>query len=300
MTITVPAGAQDPACPPASQEGLEALLEVLPHRYKPGVRALLTGPDSSRPTWGHVYLHQDWLASAAALLGLGPSWIRPGESIPIRFEVEYDARLGLRLVVSASDWPTPAQVAADAELRRSLEEQGRWRQGRAPERLRQLFALVPENEGPRWAALALQLQNLDECRIVSLAVRPVDLDDADAVRVAFHDAAEFVHWTGADAVLVVTGDRRVGSRVFSAPHVVEAACAVGAPLVTLAGPVPTLVDALAWRSSPIPGAVQAAIEDVLRGELTRADRARLDRIEEVLTRPRTAPGSEAWPSDAPF
>ena len=34
--------------------------------------------------------------------------------------------------------------------------------------------------------------------------------------------------------------------------------------------------------------------------LARADRARLDRIAEVLTRPRIAPGDEAWPSDAPF
>ena len=112
------------------------------------------------------------------------------------------------------------------------------------------------------------------------------------------DAAAFA--TGADAVLVVTGDRRTGGRTFSDPRVVEAACDLGAPLITLAGPVPTPVDALAWRSSPIPGAVQAAIEEVLRGELARADRARLDRIAEVLTRPRIAPGDEAWPSDAPF
>ena len=47
MNITVPAGAQDPARPPASQDGLEALLRVLPHRYKPGLRALLTGPEPS-------------------------------------------------------------------------------------------------------------------------------------------------------------------------------------------------------------------------------------------------------------
>ena len=32
--------------------------------------------------------------------------------------------------------------------------------------------------------MALQLQNLDECRIVSLAVRPVDLDDAVLARLA--------------------------------------------------------------------------------------------------------------------
>ncbi|WP_205836229.1 hypothetical protein [Methylobacterium brachiatum] len=296
----MPAGAHDPARPPASQEGLEALLEILPHRHKPGLRAALSGPDPSRPNYGHVFVRQELLASALGLIGLGPSWIRPGEPIPIRFDLEYDARLGPRLVISASDWPTPAQAAADAELRRSLEEQGRWWQSRAPERLRQLFALVPEDDGPRWAALALQLQNLDECRIVSLAVRPVDLDDADAVHQALRDAAEFIQWTGADAVLVVTGDRRTGGRAFSDPRVVEAACDLGGALITLAGPVPTLVDALAWRSSPIPGAVQAAIEEVLRGELTRADRPRLDRIEEVLTRPRMAPGIEAWPSDAPF
>lgn len=300
MNTTVPAaGAQDPARPPSSQEGLEALLQVLPHRYKPGVRALLTGPEPGGPAWSHVYVRDERLASALSLLGLGPSWMQPGEPIPIRFDLEYDARLGTRLIVSASDWPTPAQAGADAELRRTLEEQGRWRQSRAPERLRQLFALVPENDGPRWAALAQQLQNLDECRIVSLAVRPVDLDDADAVHEALRDAAEFVHWTGADAVLVVTGDRRTGGRTFSDPRVVEAACDLGAPLITLAGPVPTPVDALAWRSSPIPCAVQAAIEEILRGELARADRARLNRIEEVLTRPRTDSG-DAWPSEAPF
>lgn len=299
MTITVPAGAQDPARPPASQEGLEALLRILPHRYKPGVRALLTGPEPGGPAWGHVYARDEWLASALSLLGLGPNWIQ-GEPIPIRFEVEYDARLGPRLVVTASDWPTPAQAAADAELRRTLEEQGRWRQSRAPERLRQLFALVPEDEGPRWAALALQLQNLDECRIVSLAVRPVDLDDADAVHEALRDAAEFIQWTGADAVLVVTGDRRTGGRAFSDPRVVEAACDLGGALITLAGPVPTPVDTLAWRSSPIPGAVQAAIEEVLRGELARAERARLDRIDELLNSPRISPDGDAWPSDAPF
>lgn len=300
MNTTVPASAQAPARPPASDEGLEALLEILPHRYKPGLRALLSGSDPSRPNYGHVFVREEWLASALGLIGLGPSWIRPGEPIPIRFEVEHDARLGPRLVISASDWPTPAQAAADAQLRRTLEEQGRWRPARAPDKLRQLFALVPEHDGPRWAALALQLQNLDECRIVSLAVRPVDLDDADAVHEALRDAAEFVHWTGADMVLTVTGDRRIGSRVFSEPRVVEAACAVGAPLLTLAGPVPTPIDDLAWRSSPIPGAVQAVIEEVLRGELARADRPRLDRIEEVLTRPRTALDGEAWPSDAPF
>lgn len=300
MNTTVPAGAQDPARPPAPHEGLEALLEILPHRYKPGLRALLSGPDPSRPTYGHLFVREDWLASALGLIGLSPSWIRPGEPIPIRFEVEHDARLGPRLLISACDRPTPAQEAADAELQHKLEQQGRWRRGRDPDKLRQLFALVPEGGGPRWDALAPALLGLDENRIVSLAVRPVDLDDADAVHEALRDAADFVHWTGADAVLVVTGDRRIGSRVFSDPRVVEAACDLNAPLLTLAGPVLTLVDALAWRSSPIPSAVQNIIEEVLRGELARADRPRLDRMEETLTRPRTALDGEAWPSDAPF
>lgn len=298
MTTTVPTGAQDPARPPASEAGLEALLEILPHRYKPGLRAVLSGPDPSRPAYGHVFVRQDWLASALGLIGLGPSWIRPGQPIPIRFEVEHDARLGPRLLISACDRPTPAQEAADAELQHKLEQQGRWRRGRDPDKLRQLFALVPEGGGPGWDALAPALMELDERRIVHLAQREVDLDDADAVHEALRDAADFVHWTGTDMVLVVTGDRRIGSRVYSDPRVVEAACEVGASLVTLAGPVSTPVDALAWRSSPVPCAVQAVIEEILRGELVRADRPRLDRIEEMLTRPQTAP--DARPSDAPF
>jgi hypothetical protein len=299
MNTTVPTGAQDPARPPASHERLEALLEVLPHRYKPGLRAVLSGPDPSRPNYGHVFVREELLASALGLIGLGRSWIRPGEPIPIRCEFEHDARLGPRLVISASDWPTPAQAAADAELRRTLEKKGRWRVPRGPDKLRQLFAIVPAGGGPRWDALAPHLLELNEGRVTHLAEREVDLDDADAVHEALRDADEFVHWTGADAVLVVTGDRRVGSRVYSDPRVVEAACDVRAPLLTLAGPVSTPVDALAWRSSPIPCAVQAAIEEVLRTELARADRPRLDRIEEMLTRPRVAPGDE-WPSDAPF
>ncbi len=75
---------------------------------------------------------------------------------------------------------------------------------------------------------------------------------SDAVRDTLRDAADYVHWAGADAVLIVTGDRRIGSRTFSDRRVVEAACAIGAPLLTLAGPVPTPIDRLAWRSSPIP------------------------------------------------
>lgn len=298
MNPTVPTGAHDPARPPASDAGLQALLEILPHRYKPGLRAVLSGLDPSRPNYGHVVVRQDWLASALGLIGLGPSWIRPGEPIPIRFEVEHDARLGPRLLISACDRPTPAQEAADAELQHKLEQQGRWRRGRDPDKVRQLFALVPEGGGPRWDALAPGLMELDERRIVHLAQREVDLDDADAVHEALRDAADFVHWTGADMVLVVTGDRRIGSRVYSDPRVVEAACEVGASLVTLAGPVSTPVDALAWRSSPIPGAIEAMIEEILRGELVRADRPRLDRIEEMLTRPHTAPDTP--PSDAPF
>jgi hypothetical protein len=74
MNITVPAGAQDPARPSASQDGLEALLRVLPHRYKPGLRALLTGPEPGGPALGHVYVGDEWLASALGLLGLGPTW----------------------------------------------------------------------------------------------------------------------------------------------------------------------------------------------------------------------------------
>ncbi len=299
MTITVPAGAQDPARPPAQQEGLEALLRILPHRYKPGVRALITGPDPSRSAWGHIYLREEQLASVAALLGLGRSWPRPGEPVPIRFEVEHDTRLGPRLVISASDWPTPAQAAADAALRRHLEEQGLWRPTRAPDKLRQLFALVPKGGGRRWEALAPGLLELNEARVVHLAEREVDLDDPDAVHEALRDIADYVHWTGADAVLIVTGDRRVGSRVFSEPRVVEAACDLGATLLTLAGPVSTPIDDLAWHSSPIPGAVQAAVERILHGELERADRPRLGRIDELLIRSRTPPG-DGWASDAPF
>lgn len=259
---------------------------------------MLSGPEPGGPAWGHVYVQEDWLASVLGLFGMGPSWFRPGEPVPIRIGLEHDARFGPRLVIAASDQPTPTQIAADAELRRTLEEQGRWRPARAPDKLRQLFALVPKGGGPRWEAIAPELLELDERRIVHLAEREVDFDDLADVVAAMRDAADFVHWTGADAVLVVTGDRRIGSRTFSDPQVVEAACDLGAPLLTLAGPVPTPVDALAWRSSPVPSAIEAAIEEVLRGELEKADRARLDRIEEALTRPHTAPG--AWPSDAPF
>ena len=84
-------------------------------------------------------------------------------------------------------------------------------------------------------------------------------------------------------VLVATGDRRVGSRIFSDPDVVEAACGLGATLLTLSGPVPTLVDDLAWRSVSLPDEMQGTIEAILRGELDRADRSRLDRIEKVLS-----------------
>ncbi|MEL6065228.1 MULTISPECIES: hypothetical protein [unclassified Methylobacterium] len=299
MNTDVPTGAQACACPPASHEERVVLLEVLPHRYKPGLRALLSAPEPGQPGLGHIFLREDWLASVAGLLGMGPSWTRPGEPIPIRVGAEYDDRLGPRIVIAASDRPTPAQAAADAELRRALEEQGRWRRARAPDKIRQLFAIVPEGGGPRWEALALQLQDLDERRIVHLAVRPVNLDDPDAVHEALRDAGEYVHWTGADAVLIVTGDRHVGSRVFSEPRVVEAACDLGAALLTLAGPVSTPIDDLAWHSSPVPGAVQAAIERILRGELEKADRPRLDRIEELLIRSRIPPG-DGWPSDAPF
>jgi len=41
----VPTGAQDPARPPSSGEGLEALLQIMPDRAKPGIRALLSGVD---------------------------------------------------------------------------------------------------------------------------------------------------------------------------------------------------------------------------------------------------------------
>ncbi|MEL6065248.1 MULTISPECIES: hypothetical protein [unclassified Methylobacterium] len=301
MTNTVPAGAHDPARPPAPHEGLEALLEILPHRYKPGLRALLSGPGPDRPGWGRIDVQEEWLASVLALIGMGRSWSQPsqGEPIPIRIGYDYDAQRGPHLVVSASAWPTAAQAAADAELRQSLERQGRWRPSRAPDTLRQLYALVPEAGGPCWGTLAPGLLELHERRIISLAERPVDFEDADAVHEALREAAKFAHFAGLDAVLIVTGDRRIGCRTFSDPRVVEAVCDLGTPLLTLAGPAPTLVDALAWRSSPVPGAVLAAIEATLRGELARADRARLDRIAETFAGPPTAPGDAAWP-DAPF
>ena len=163
--------------------------------------------------------------------------------------------------------------------------------------LRQLVAVVPQGGGPRWDALAPGLQARHEGRITHLAEREVDLDDADAVIAALGDAADFVHWGGADAVLVVTGDRRIGSRTFSDRRVVEAAYAIGAPLLTLAGPVPTLVDRLAWHSSPIPGAIENTIAGILRGELERADRPRLDRIAAALIQDR--PQGDAT-ADAPF
>jgi hypothetical protein len=251
MNTDVPTGAQAGACPPASQEERVVLLEVLPHRYKPGLRALLSAPEPGQPGLGHIFLREDWLASLAGLLGMGPSWTRPGAPIPIRVGVEYDDRLGPRIVIAASDRPTPAQAAADAELRRHLEEQGRWRRARAPGKIRQLFALVPKGGGLRWDALAPGLLELNEARIVHLTEREVDLDDADAVHEALRDAGEYVHWTGADLVLIVTGDRRVGARVFSDPCVVEAVLDLGAPSLTLAGPVSTPVDDLAWHASPI-------------------------------------------------
>jgi hypothetical protein len=300
MTNTVPAGAHDPACPPAPHEGLEALLEILPHRYKSGVRALLSGPGPDRPSWGHVYVQEESLASVLATIGMGPSWFRPGEPIPIRIGFDYDAQRGPHLVVSASAWPTAAQAAADAELRQSLERQGRWRPSRAPDTLRQLQVLVPEAGGPRWEALAPGLLELHERRIVHLAERPVDFEDVDAVHEALREAGKFAHFAGLDAVLIVTGDRRMGCRAFSDPRVVEASCDLGAPLLTLAGPAPTLVDALAWRSSPVAGAVLAAVEAILRSELARADRPRLDRIAEWDAGPPTVPGDEAWPTDPPF
>ena len=300
MNTDVPTGAQACACPPASHEERVVLLEVLPHRYKPGLRALLSAPEPGQPGLGHIFLREEWLASVAGLLGMGPSWTRPGGPIPIRIGVEYDDRLGPRIVIAASDRPTPAQTAADAELRRALEEQGLWRRARAPDKIRQLFALVPKGGGLRWEALAPGLLELNEARIVHLTEREVDLDDPDAVHEALRDAAEYVHWTGADAVLIVTGDRHVGSRVFSEPRVVEAACGLGAALLTLAGPVSTPVDDLAWHASPVPGAVQAAIDGILRRELERADRPRLDRIDELLVRSRIPPGDQGWPSDAPF
>ncbi len=66
MTNTVPAGAHDPARPPASQEGLEALLEILPHRHKPGLRAALSGPDpSGRTTDTSSSDRNSWLPRSA-------------------------------------------------------------------------------------------------------------------------------------------------------------------------------------------------------------------------------------------
>lgn len=297
MTITVPADGQDPARSPATGAGLEASLRILSDRTKPGLRALLAGSDSGQASWGHVFLREDWLASFARLFDLPPVQGGPGEQIPIRLEVEDDARLGRRLVISMSDWPTPAQAAADARLRQNLESQGLWRRGRRPNRLRQLVAVVPRGGGPRSDALAPGLQARHVGRITHLAQREVDLDDADAVIAALGDAADFVHWGGADAVLVVTGDRRIGSRTFSDRRVVEAACAIGAPLLTLAGPVPTPVDRLAWHSSPIPGAIEATIVKLLRAELEQADRPRLERIAAALIR--TRPEGDAT-ADAPF
>ena len=297
MTITVSADGQDPARPPATGSGLEASLRILSDRTKPGLRALLAGPDPSQPSWGHVFLRKDWLASFAKLFDLPPVQGGPGEQIPIRLEVEDDARLGRRLVISMSDWPTPTQAAADAQLRQELEHQGLWRRGGRPDRLRQLVAIIPRGGGPRWDALAPGLQARHDGRITHLAEREVDLDDADAVIGALHDAKDFIHWGGADAVLIVTGDRRIGSRTFSDRRVVEAACAIGAPLLTLAGPVLTPVDLLAWRSSPIPGAIEATIAEILRHELEHADRPRLDRIAAALVRARPADDATA---DAPF
>ena len=297
MPITVSADGQDPARPPANGAGLEASLRILSDRAKPGLRALLAGSDSGQPSWGHVFLREDWLASFAKLFDLPPVQGGPGEQIPIRLEVEDDARLGRRLIISMSDWPTPAQAAADARLRQDLESQGLWRRGGRPDRLRQLVAVIPQGGGPRWDALAPGLQARHDGRITHLAEREVDLDDADAVIAALGDAADFVHWGGADAVLVVTGDRRIGSRTFSDRRVVEAACAIGAPLLTLAGPVPTLVDRLAWHSSPIPGAIEITIAEILRGELEQADRPRLERIAAALIRAR--PEGDAT-ADAPF
>lgn len=54
MNTTVPAGALDPAGPPASHEGLEALLEILPHRLQgscPGLwcSSLVAGEPACAP-----------------------------------------------------------------------------------------------------------------------------------------------------------------------------------------------------------------------------------------------------------
>lgn len=297
MAITVPARAGDPARPPATGEGLEASLRILSDRAKPGLRILLSGPDPSQPAWGHLFVREDWLASAAYLAGLDTIQSQLGEPIPIRVEVDIDDRFGPRLIVTASDWPTQAQVAADARLQQELEHQGRWRRGSAPGRMRQLFAVVPRNGGPRWEALAPGLRDKHESRIISLVTRETDLNDPSAICDALQDAADFALWAGSDATLIVTGDRRIGSRVFSDRAVVEAACAVGTPLLTLAGSVPTPIDALAWRSSPIPGVVEAAVAEILRHELEHADRPRLDRIAAALVRARPADDATA---DAPF
>jgi hypothetical protein len=303
MTDTVPTGAHDPARPPAPHDGLEALLQILPHRHKPGVRALLSGPGPDGPSWGQIDVKEEWVASVLALMGIGPLPTQPGqpiEPVPIRIGFDTDAQRGPHLVVCGNDWPTAAQAAADAELRQSLERRDRWRRSRAPDTLRQLHVLVPEAGGPRWDCLAPDLLELHARRIVHLAEQRVDFDDVDAVHDALREAAKLCHFAGLDAVLIVTGDRRVGCRTFSDPRVVEAVCDLGAPLATLAGPVPTLVDALAWRSSPVPGAVLAAIEAILRDELARADRPRLDRIAEWSAGPPAAPDDEAWPTDPPF
>lgn len=297
MTIIVPTGAQDPARPPASGQGLEALLQIKPDQAKPGIRALLSGVDPGAPKWGHVFLREDWITSVACLLDLTPINNRPGEPIPIRLEIDYDARLGPRLVVSVSDWPTPAQAAADAQLQQELEHQSLWRSGSMPNKLRQLVAVVPRGGGVRWEALAPGLMTRHQSRITHLSAYEADFDDPDAVQTALRDAAEYVTWAGADAVLIVTGDRRIGSRTFSDRRVVEAACAIGAPLLTLAGPVPTPIDRLAWRSSPIPGVVESAIMEILRGELERADRPRLNRIAAAIVQSR--PDDDAT-ADAPF
>ena len=207
MTITVPAEGQDPTRPPAAGEALEALLRILPDRTKPGLRAELAGSDPGQPSWGQVFLRKDWLASIAQSFDLAPVQGGQSEPIPIRLEVEADARLGPRLVISMSDWPTLAQAATDVRLRKELERQGLWRRGGRPNRLRQLVAVVPRGGGPRWEALAPSHLTRHEGQITHLAEREVDLDDTDAVIAALGDAADFVHWGGADAVLIVTGDR---------------------------------------------------------------------------------------------
>lgn len=303
MTNTVPTGAHDPARPPAPHEGLDALLQIRPHRHKPGVRAILSSPGCDGPAWGQLDIREEWLASVLALIGMGPLPAQPSQPIapvPIRIDFDHDPQRGPHIVVSPNDWPTAAQAAADAELRQSLERQGRWRRSRAPDTLRQLHVLVPEAGGPRWDFLAPDLLELHARRIVHLAEQRIDFDDVDAVHDALREAAKLSHFAGLDAVLIVTGDRRVGSRAFSDPRVVEAASDLGAPLATLAGPAPTLVDALAWLSSPVPGAVLVAIEAILRDELERADRPRLDRIAEWSAGPAAAPGDDSWPTDPPF